>query len=60
MVINFRKKGDSGIIPFVSEGKEKIHCICTMKSLWLSTWAGQQITEKFQNGCHLKLASQNH
>ena len=27
--------------------------------LWLSTWAGQQIKEKYQNDCHLK-TSQNH
>ena len=25
MLINFRKKGDSGIIPFVHVGKEEIH-----------------------------------
>ena len=25
MLINFRKKGYSGIIPFVYEGKEEIH-----------------------------------
>ena len=28
--------------------------ICNMKSLWLSLWAGQQIKEKYQIGCHLK------
>ena len=31
-----------------------------MKSLRLSVWAGQQIKDKYQNGCHLKIPSQNH
>ena len=31
-----------------------------MKFLCLSIWAGQQIKEKYQNGCHLKTTSQNH
>ena len=26
----------------------------------MSAWAGQQIKEKYQNGCHLKTTSQNH
>ena len=33
-----------------------------MKSLLLSVWAGQQITERYQNenGGHLKTTNQNH
>ena len=31
-----------------------------MKFLQISMWAGEQIKEKYQNGCHLKDTSQNH
>ena len=31
-----------------------------MKSLGLSIRVGQQIKEKYQNGCHLKTTSHNH
>ena len=31
-----------------------------MKSLQLSMWEGQQIKEKYRNGCLLKTTSQNH
>ena len=34
--------------------------MCNMKSLWLSEWAGQQIKEKYQNGCHSKTVIKNH
>ena len=30
-----------------------------MKFLLLCMWAGEQIKEKYQNGCHLKTTSQN-
>ena len=43
MLINFRKKGYSGIIPFVYVGKEEIHKFLQYEISILSVWAGQQI-----------------
>ena len=31
-----------------------------MKSPCLCFWEGQQIKEKYQNGCHLRATSHNH
>ena len=45
MLINFRKKGYSTIIPFVYEGKEEIHKYIQYE-VSMSVWARQQIKEK--------------
>ena len=33
--------------------------ILNVKFLWLSFWAGEQIKEKYKNGCYLKTVSKN-
>ena len=41
------------------EGKEEIHRYMQYE-VSMTVWAGQQIKEKYQNGCHLITTSQNH
>ena len=52
MLINFRKKGYSGIIPFVY-----VHKYVQYEVSMTICMAGQQITEKYQNGYILKTTS---
>ena len=59
MLINFRKKGYSGIIPFVYEGKEIPKYMQHEVSMTVCM-GRHQIKEKYQNGFHLKTTSQNH
>ena len=54
MLINSRKK-TCGLIPFVYEGKEEIHKYVQYKVSMTVCMGRQQIKEKYQNGCHLKL-----
>ena len=49
------KKVTVALLLFCMKVKKRCISTCNMKSLWLSVWAGQQIKEKYQNGCHLKL-----
>ena len=55
MLINFRKKVTVSLFHLCMKVKKWYINICNMKSLWMYVWAGQQIKEKYQNGCHLKL-----
>ena len=60
MLTNYRKKGCSGIIPFVYEGKEEIHKY-TQYQVSMTACVGRTTNQrKYQNGCHLKTTSQNH
>ena len=52
----FQKKGYSGIIPSVYVGKEEIHKNMQYE---VSMIVFRQ-ERKYQNGCHLKTANQNH
>ena len=60
ILINFRKKGYCGIIPFVYEGKEEIHKYMQYEvSMTVCVgWITNQ--EKYKNSCHLKTTCQNH
>ena len=60
MLINFRKKVIVALFLLHVKVKKRYISICNMKSPRLSVWVGQQIKEKYQNGCHLKTTSQNH
>ena len=60
MLINFRKKFTVALFILCMKVKKRYISICNMKSLWRSVWVGQQVKEKYQNGCHLKTTSQNH
>ena len=59
ILINFRTKGYCDIIPLMYEGKEEIHKYMQYE-VSITAWAGQQIKERYHNGCHLKTTSQNH
>ena len=60
ILINFRKKVYSGIIPFGYKGKEEIHKYMQYKVSITACvgWITNQRKDK--NGCLLKTTSQNH
>ena len=60
MLINFRKKGYSGIIPFVYEGKEEIHKYMQYEVSVTVCMGRTTKSKKSTKMAHLKTTSQNH
>ena len=58
MFINFKNQATVALF-LLYEGKEEIHNYM-QSEVNMTVWAGQQIKEKYQNGCHSKTTRQNH